>query len=78
MTASAGRRPAENKSASTKGRRVGIIRAVARRLWLANPLARKNPSAAERLIGATVSLAQIRGGLPGPTGSAVGTVIGLL
>jgi hypothetical protein len=78
MTASACRQPAENKSASTEGGRVGSIRAVGRRLWLANPLAKKNPAVAERLIGATVSLAQIRGGRPGPTARAVGAVIGLL
>jgi hypothetical protein len=75
MTASAGRQPAENTSASSEGRRVGGVRVVGRRRRVANPLARKNPAAAERLIGAT--LARIRGGLPGPTASAVGPAIGL-
>jgi hypothetical protein len=79
MTASAGRQPAENKSASTEGRRVEGFRAVGRRLWVANPLARKNSDATERLIGASVlpARARIRGGRPGPTARAVDPVIGL-
>jgi len=79
MTASAGRQPAENKSASTESRRVGGVRADGRRLWLANPPAKKNSDAFERLIGATVSpaTARVRAGSPGSTASPVGPATGL-
>ena len=80
MTASAGRQPAENKSATTEGCRVGGIRAVGRRLGIANPLAKKKSDPAERLIGATVSPApaRIRGGRPRSTSRAVGSAAGSL
>jgi hypothetical protein len=75
MTASAGRQPTENKSASTESRRVQAIRAVGCRLWVVNPLARKNSDAAERLI---VAPARIRGEDPGSTARAVAPMTGLL
>jgi len=72
MTASAGRCPAENQSASTEGRRV----AAGRCLPVANPHTKGTLAATERLVPATVprEAARIRGWSLWTTAGALGLV----